>query len=88
MLAIPTPAGEWSKPLTPVKVTGDHNQDWEAWRKGKAVALPSNSTVTLTIVFAEPVTVRTVEFPSIKSMSRGWCYQPDIAVRFEAGGGR
>ncbi|MBP5320229.1 MAG: hypothetical protein J6334_04515, partial [Kiritimatiellae bacterium] len=86
VLAIPTPAGEWNTPLTPVKVTGGHNQDWEAWRKGKAVSLPSHVTATLTIEFAEPVTIRTVEFPSINSMGHGWCYQPDTTVRFETEG--
>lgn len=86
VLAFPTPDGDWSRSLTPTSVTADQPGDWDAWIKGKAVSLPGYATTTLTITFAEPVTIRTVEFPSINGMDHGWCYQPDTTIRFGTDG--
>ena len=79
VIAFPAPEGDWEKPLAPSSVTGSdlggsprtaRPTDWNAWARGRAAAkIPANATTEITYEFAEPVTVRTLELPSVKSLA-------------------
>ncbi len=79
VIAFPAPEGDWDKPLTPSSVTGAdlggsprtaRPTDWNAWARGRAAAkIPANATTEITYEFAQPVTVRTLELPSVKSLA-------------------
>ena len=87
VLAFPTPDGEWEKPLEPKSVKGNHGIDWNKWAKtGKSVFIQNGRLTRIEFEFAEPVTVRTLELPPVNSMSRAWCYDPQMNVRCEADG--
>ena len=87
VLAFPATAGEWVGALKPTRVTSNVNADWDAWRaKGTAVQIQGGVTATITFDFAEPVTIRTVELPSVNSLGHGFCYEPETTVVCEANG--
>ena len=87
VLAFPAPAGEWDAALTPAKVSGNVEADWDAWlTKGSPVQIHGGATVTITFDFAEPVTIRTVELPSVNSLGHAFCYDPETTVVCEANG--
>ncbi len=87
VLAFPAPAGEWDAALTPAKVSGNVEADWDAWlKKGSPVQIHGGATVTITFDFAEPVTIRTVELPSVNSLGHAFCYDPETTVVCEANG--
>ena len=87
VLAFPAPAGEWDAALTPAKVSGNVEADWDAWlTKGSSVQIHGGATVTITFDFAEPVTIRTVELPSVNSLGHAFCYDPETTVVCEANG--
>ncbi|MBQ6142298.1 MAG: hypothetical protein IJI54_13565 [Kiritimatiellae bacterium] len=70
VIAFPAPEGDWEKPLAPSSVTGTAGTDWNAWARGRAAAkIPANATTEITYEFAQPVTVRTLELPSVKSLA-------------------
>ncbi|MBQ1429972.1 MAG: hypothetical protein IIZ06_09935, partial [Kiritimatiellae bacterium] len=50
------------------------------------VLIDGGVTATITFDFAEPVTIRTVELPSVNSLGHGFCYNPDTTVACEANG--
>lgn len=87
VLAFPAPAGEWDAALTPAKVSGNVEADWDAWlTKSSPVQIHGGATVTITFDFAEPVTIRTVELPSVNSLGHAFCYDPETTVVCEANG--
>ncbi len=87
VLAFPAPAGEWDAALTPAKVSGNVEADWDAWlTKGSPVQIHGGATVTITFDFAEPVTIRTIELPSVNSLGHAFCYDPETTVVCEANG--
>ena len=79
VIAFPTPEGDWEKPLAPSSVTGAdlsgsprtaRPTDWNAWARGRADAkIPANATTEITYEFVQPVAVRTLELPSVKSLA-------------------
>ena len=70
VVAFPTPEGDWEKPLAPSSVTGSAGTDWNAWARGRAAAkIRANATTEITYEFAQPVMVRTLELPSVKSLA-------------------
>ena len=79
VIAFPAPEGDWEKPLAPSSVTGAdlsgsprtaRPTDWNAWARGRAAAkIPAKATTEITYEFAQPVTVRTLELPSVKSLA-------------------
>ena len=70
VIAFPAPEGDWDKPLAPSSVTGSAGTDWNAWARGRAAAkIRANATTEITYEFAQPVTVRTLELPSVKSLA-------------------
>jgi hypothetical protein len=87
VIAFPTPEGDTGGAVRPVSVTCNVNGlDWQGWLNGKAVGLPPAGTDpnVIEVTFAEPVTVRTAEFPSVGSMSHAWNYEPRTRVRIDA----
>jgi len=87
VLAFPATAGQWDGALKPAKVTSNVKADWDEWiAKGNAVKIDGGVTATITFDFAEPVTIRTVELPSVDSLGHGFCYDPDTTVVCEANG--
>lgn len=86
VLAFPATAGDWDKALKPARVTSDHKADWGGWQNGKPVKMSPYSVTKIVFDFAEPVTVRTVELPSVNSLGHAWCYEPDVSVKCEANG--
>ena len=70
VVAFPAPDGDWKRPLAPSSATGPAGTDWNAWAHGRAAArIPANATTEITYEFAEPVMVRTLELPSVKSLA-------------------
>lgn len=70
VIAFPAPEGDWEKPLAPSSVTGTAGTGWDAWARGRSDAkIPANATTEITYEFAQPVTVRTLELPSVKSLA-------------------
>ena len=70
VVAFPAPDGDWERPLSPSSVNGTVSADWNAWARGRgAVNIPQNATTEITFDFASPVTVRTLELPSVRSLA-------------------
>ena len=88
VVAFSAPEGDWSAPLRPDSVAGSVAGDWAAWKDGRgAVHIPAHSTVTVEFRFAKPVTVRTLEMPSVTGMAfvvRS--FEPNVSVSLEADG--
>ncbi len=91
VLAFPTPIGDSNMPLKPKSVAS--NRDGLPWEqcfdgnaKGKLKLPPTSESnpCRIDVVFAEPVTVRTVEFSSINGFLHPRCYVPGVNVNFEA----
>ncbi|MDD2437603.1 MAG: glycosyl hydrolase [Massilibacteroides sp.] len=90
VLAFPTPLDDTGEPLVPASVVGSGDLDWAACLEGKLQApLKLSSAVEgnpyqVEVSFSEAIKLRTVEFPSINSLSHNWCFDPGVAVRVEA----
>ncbi|MDR1371707.1 MAG: hypothetical protein LBJ17_01075 [Dysgonamonadaceae bacterium] len=97
VLAFPTPLGDendngalLATPLQPQSVESDIDFDWKSFIAGKKTdrikILPDKEGKDhyLEITFAEPVTVRTVEFSSIEGFNQGWCYEPGVHIKIDA----
>ena len=73
VVAFPAPEGDWAKPLAPASVTGGAgmDMDWNAWARGRGgpARIPADATTEITYEFAKPVTVRTLEMPSVRSLA-------------------
>jgi len=89
VMAFPTPEGDTGKPLIPASVKS--NRQDLPWDKslgapdGGAIHLDPNSEGTwVEATFADEVTLRTVQFPSIQKFNHGWSYEPGVRVRVEA----
>ncbi len=88
VVAFPTPVGDW-KPLAPASVTGSVKRvDWDTWRRGRAGAeIPANTTTKIVFDFANPVTVRTLEIPSVRGMAVVTkSFEPRTSIRLDADG--
>ena len=87
VLAFPAVEGDWMRPLEPASVKWSLKDDPKAWCRGKRqVQVPGGVDVRIEFEFAHPVTVRTLELPSINSMGHHWCYDPATRVTLEMGG--
>ena len=89
VIAFPAPEGDWEKPLAPSSVTGTAGTGWNAWARGRAAAkIPANATTEITYEFVQPVTVRTLELPSVKSLaSVTKSFDPGTTVSLKAEAG-
>ncbi|MBO4286744.1 MAG: hypothetical protein J5985_01080 [Kiritimatiellae bacterium] len=88
VVAFPAPDGDWAEPLAPASVTGTVKGDWNAWMRGRgAMQIPADATTQITYEFAQPVTVRTLEMPSVKSLaSVTQTFEPRTTVSLKADG--
>ena len=89
IVAFPTPVGDTGEPLEPVEVISNRKEsDWDRWvrrEKESSVTLEASEEPTrIEFVFGEEVTIRTIEFPSVRSLSHGWEYDPQVEVKVEA----
>lgn len=90
VLAFPTPLGDTGEPLKPASITGNWDIKWENClfetfeEPIKLATSTANNPHWVEFTFSEEELVRTVEFPSINSMSHGWCYVPGVNVTVKA----
>jgi len=90
ILAFPTPLGDTAGPLIPQSVKSDTAADWLTHFTGEsknAIQLSPSATGQphwVEVTFANDVTLRSVEFPSINRMNTDWAYEPGIKVTVQA----
>ena len=89
VVAFPTPEGDTGAALVPVSVKS--NREDLPWQKclrgaadGKIVLEPGAEPVWVEATFAEAVTLRTVELPSVQGFNHQWCYVPGVTVTVQA----
>ncbi|GAB3924835.1 hypothetical protein GCM10028827_13440 [Mucilaginibacter myungsuensis] len=90
VLAFPTPLDDTGKPLIPTSANGSGDLKWADLlmsEKEKPVTLkpaPQGEPYWAEVNFAGPATIRTIELPSVNSMSHAWDYQPGVNVKVQA----
>ncbi len=89
VVAFPTPEGDTGQPLLPVSVKSNREDlPWEKCLRrdpdGKIVLEPGKGPVWVEATFAEAVTLRTVELPSVQGFNHQWCYLPGVTVTVQA----
>ena len=89
VLAFPTPEGDTGQALAPVSVKS--NREELPWLKclrnqkdGKITLEPGPEPVWVEATFAEAVTLRTVELPSVQGFNHQWCYVPGVTITVQA----
>jgi hypothetical protein len=86
VLAFPTPQDDTGEQLKPSSVKSDTNLAWKEFLSGthkgafKLPPAPVNKPHWLEITFPNNVTVRTIEFSSVRGFNHGWCYEPGVTV--------
>ena len=85
VVAFPMPEGDTGKALVPISVKGNRdNQPWDKCLKGeqggRVTLEPGAEPTWVEVAFGEPVTLRTVQFPSVQAFNHGWCYLPGVTV--------
>lgn len=90
VLAFPTPLGDTGKPLVAQTVKGSSNISWEDCflkQAKEAVRLKppaAGEPYWAEVTFADTVTIRTIEFPSVNSMGHAWNYEPGVKIKAQA----
>ncbi|MFD2144986.1 glycosyl hydrolase [Mucilaginibacter antarcticus] len=90
VLTFPTPADDTGLPLFPVSVKGSEGVKWADLLvnlPAKAVRLKpaaGSDPYWVEINFADTVTVRTIELPSVNSFIHAWIYEPGVKVKVQA----
>ncbi|MBE9583784.1 hypothetical protein IM792_04930 [Mucilaginibacter sp. JRF] len=90
VLAFPTPAGDSGKPLMPQQAQGSGNIAWadvltsSTEKTVRLAAAENGEPYTAEATFADTVTIRTIELPSVNSMSHAWNYAPGVRIKVEA----
>lgn len=89
VVAFPTPDGDTGKPLVPVSVKSNREDlPWEKCLRddsgGKVVLEPGREPVWVEATFADVVTLRTVELPSVQGLNHQWCYVPGVTLTVQA----
>ncbi len=90
VLAFPTPLDDTGEPLIPAFVKSNLKAEWNDFLSGKAKE-PINIKPTtsenpqwIEVTFPEPVKLRSVEFPSIRSFNHRQCYEPGVTINIQA----
>lgn len=84
VLAFPTPEGDTGDPIAVKNIKGTGGYPWEQafTETGSTFQLKvSDKPHVIEMDFSKPVTVRTLEFPSINLLCHGKCYEPGITIR-------
>ena len=85
VLAFPTPEGDTGKPLEVKNIKGPKGYSWESVfsdKEGYVDNLVSSDVPhVVTMDFVEPSTVRTMQFPPLKTIFYGMCYEPEVYVK-------
>lgn len=85
VLAFPTPEGDTGCPVVPKKVRGSGDIPWEALMTGSignfTIPPAEGKPYIIDMTFEKPVTVRTLEFPSINSLNHSMCFEPGVDIR-------
>jgi hypothetical protein len=90
VLAFPAPFGDMEKPLTPQSVKGSSNISWDDFMLKQAQQpfrfppAASGNPYWAEVTFPDTVTVRTIEFPSVNSLSHAWNYEPGVKIKVQA----
>ncbi|MDR1202582.1 MAG: hypothetical protein LBL58_13285 [Tannerellaceae bacterium] len=90
ILAFPTPYDDTGEPLVPQSVKSDSDFDWKDFLSGdtqKAIVFPpvsGDNPHWIEVTFPNAVTIRTVEFSSVRGFNHAWCYDPGITVSVQA----
>ena len=89
VIAFPTPADDTGKPLVPRSVTSNLNHlPWaEILGNNGGVKIDlkgGEGPVWVEVSFDSETTLRTVEFPPVRSFNHSWCYEPDVTVTIQA----
>jgi hypothetical protein len=90
VLAFPTPLDDTGSPLKPSTIRSNREHTWDDCLAGTAkgaLRLPpatADNPHWVEVDFPEAVVVRTVEFPSINSLSHPWCFEPGVTVAVKA----
>ncbi len=88
VIAFPTPEGDTGKRLIPDYI--ESNRPDLAWReclldqKRLSIAPSTQSVTTVDVGFKEKTTIRTVEFPPVRSFATPWAYAPSVTIRIYA----
>jgi hypothetical protein len=89
VLAFPTPAGDDDQALIPTGVRGSPEQlPWTglfAVKKSDAVKIPSDGEPTwVEVTFARPVTLRSLELPSVEKLTMRRIFDPGATLHVQA----
>ena len=87
VIAFPTPHEDSGKRLIPQTIQSNRNLPWEECLiEQKKISLsPSGAeNIVLDVSFDKDTVIRTVQFPSVKSFSHPWSYNPGISVTIYA----
>lgn len=90
VLAFPTPLDDTGERLKPKAVESNRDYPWKEVLCGtnreplQIPPDPANEPIWIEVAFPEPVTVRTIELPSMNSINHPRCYEPGITLRVEA----
>jgi len=89
VIAFPTPLDDTGKALTPASIRSNRpDLPWDkCLRKeaGTTIRLePGKEPVWVEATFEHPVTLRTVEFPTVQGFNHQWCYDPGVTITVQA----
>ena len=91
VLAFPCPVDDAVKPLEPQSITSTRPElNWKECLLGRAKGplqiAPSSTTnpVQIDVSFAQPVTIRRIEFSPVHAFNHDFCYEPGVTFRFAA----
>lgn len=89
VIAFPTPLEDTGQPLRPVSVKSNRNDlPWSGCfgtEKGAKIELKAGEgPVWIEVDLGSAATLRTIEFPSVRSFNHNWCYEPGIRATVHA----
>jgi len=89
VLAFPTPEGDTGKALIPVSIKSNReNLPWDKCLRnaanGTLVLNPESEPDWVEATFADTVTLRTIELPSVQGFNHQWCYVPGVTITVHA----